>query len=324
MTTYRMAFRFGIGGYDVWDRCRELAVAAIGYGPQLAYEDLSKRPPGEPEAMWNELSPGQKGSLKKVVYDMRPGDVIYVKQAKRLVGRGVVAGPYFFDTELRITNPTVSDDWPLAHQVLVKWDTDFTPIELSLGSEQTTVLRLDGERLQRLEKAIAAVRAAAGRVHRPSTLLPEQVDPGTAYPEGAARSIRVNAYERSARAREACIAYYGAHCSVCGISLAERYGPEFDDVVVVHHLVPVAQIGKTYKVNPIQDLRPVCPNCHAVIHSHKPPFSIDEVREMLKRTDSATAEKPTRAGAHKKARGVLQGVPDEPSEALVRRVRDAG
>jgi hypothetical protein len=31
----------------------------------------------------------------------------------------------------------------------------------------------------------------------------------------------------------------------------------------------------------IKDLRPVCQNCHAVIHSRKPAFSIEEVRKML-------------------------------------------
>jgi 5-methylcytosine-specific restriction enzyme A len=29
-------------------------------------------------------------------------------------------------------------------------------------------------------------------------------------------------------------------------------------------------------------LRPVCPNCHAVLHLRTPPFSIDEARAMLR------------------------------------------
>jgi 5-methylcytosine-specific restriction protein A len=36
-----------------------------------------------------------------------------------------------------------------------------------------------------------------------------------------------------------------------------------------------------YAVNPITDLRPVCPNCHAVVHLGGCTRSIDEVREML-------------------------------------------
>jgi len=49
----------------------------------------------------------------------------------------------------------------------------------------------------------------------------------------------------------------------------------------VHHLKPLATIGENYEVNPIDDLRPVCPNCHAVIHMRKEPYTIDEVRNML-------------------------------------------
>jgi predicted HNH restriction endonuclease len=43
----------------------------------------------------------------------------------------------------------------------------------------------------------------------------------------------------------------------------------------------LASIGKEYVVNPVKDLRPVCSNCHAVIHLRQPPYSIDEVKHML-------------------------------------------
>ncbi|SDW13588.1 5-methylcytosine-specific restriction enzyme A [Thiocapsa roseopersicina] len=47
------------------------------------------------------------------------------------------------------------------------------------------------------------------------------------------------------------------------------------------NLTPLSEIGARYAVNPITDLRPVCPNCHAVIHLGGCTRSIDEVREML-------------------------------------------
>jgi 5-methylcytosine-specific restriction protein A len=37
-------------------------------------------------------------------------------------------------------------------------------------------------------------------------------------------------------------------------------------------------------VDPIADLRPVCPNCHAVIHLNKQPFTIEDVQAMVKRS----------------------------------------
>jgi 5-methylcytosine-specific restriction protein A len=49
----------------------------------------------------------------------------------------------------------------------------------------------------------------------------------------------------------------------------------------VHHLKLLSTVGSGYQVDPIEDLRPVCPNCHAVIHRREPPYSIDEVRAFL-------------------------------------------
>jgi 5-methylcytosine-specific restriction protein A len=38
-----------------------------------------------------------------------------------------------------------------------------------------------------------------------------------------------------------------------------------------------------YEVDPIRDLRPVCPNCHLIIHSKKVPFTVEEVKNMLRK-----------------------------------------
>ena len=54
-------------------------------------------------------------------------------------------------------------------------------------------------------------------------------------------------------------------------------------------LIPVNQIsdiGKEYEVDPIKDLIPVCPNCHAMIHSKRPAFTIEEIKEIRKTTDN--------------------------------------
>ena len=51
------------------------------------------------------------------------------------------------------------------------------------------------------------------------------------------------------------------------MSFEKTYGLEFKDIIEVHHVVPLHQIGESYVVDPINDLIPVCPNCHAAIHS---------------------------------------------------------
>ena len=103
------------------------------------------------------------------------------------------------------------------------------------------------------------------------------------YPEGAVVKTTVNAYERNPAARRDCIAHYGTACIVCGFEFGEFYGSSMADYIQVHHLIPLSSLGKQYRVNPVHDLRPVCPNCHAVIHSTQPPLSIYEVKKLVSR-----------------------------------------
>lgn len=65
------------------------------------------------------------------------------------------------------------------------------------------------------------------------------------------------------------------------MSFAEFYGPEVAYIIHVHHLIELNRIGREYEVDPIRDLRPVCPNCHAVIHSRKKPYSIEEAAALI-------------------------------------------
>jgi 5-methylcytosine-specific restriction enzyme A len=34
-------------------------------------------------------------------------------------------------------------------------------------------------------------------------------------------------------------------------------------------------------------MRPVCPNCHAMLHKSDPPFTIEELKEILQRGEDA-------------------------------------
>lgn len=86
------------------------------------------------------------------------------------------------------------------------------------------------------------------------------------YSEGALKVIKVNAYERDRKARQACINFHGTDCKVCGLDFGSRYGEIGAGFIHVHHLVPLASIGAEYEVDPVKDLVPVCPNCHAMLH----------------------------------------------------------
>lgn len=99
--------------------------------------------------------------------------------------------------------------------------------------------------------------------------------------EGAKRTIIVNSYERNSRARHLCIQHWKPISSVCFFNFSSVYGEIGAGYIHVHHLVPVSQIGKAYKIDPIQDLRPVCPNCHAMLHSKNPPLTIAELQDII-------------------------------------------
>lgn len=110
---------------------------------------------------------------------------------------------------------------------------------------------------------------------------PDQVDQEGQYYEGAVERIEVNRYERNEAARQKCIDHYGPTCAVCEFDFEATYGSIGVGYIHVHHLVELASIGDTYKVDPIKDLRPICPNCHAMLHRRRPVYTVEELRGML-------------------------------------------
>jgi predicted HNH restriction endonuclease len=117
----------------------------------------------------------------------------------------------------------------------------------------------------------------------PAQQLPEEVWVSSGLLEGAVREVRVNAYERNPVARRLCLKTHGYACVVCRLDFGATYGPAAASYIHVHHLVPLAEIAEEYEVDPVGELIPVCPNCHAVIHLRTPPFSIQEIKEMFAR-----------------------------------------
>jgi hypothetical protein len=113
---------------------------------------------------------------------------------------------------------------------------------------------------------------------------PDEVPSDGVFWEGAVRSVLVNLYERDINARLACIDHYGARCIICDFDFETVYGISGRGIIHVHHLRQVSEIKESYQIDPIADLRPVCPNCHLVIHKRTPPYTIDEMRNMIRFT----------------------------------------
>ncbi|MCU1251427.1 MAG: endonuclease [Edaphobacter sp.] len=111
--------------------------------------------------------------------------------------------------------------------------------------------------------------------------LPEEIDEEEEYTEGSVQKILINRYERDRRAREKCVAHYGAKCQVCNFDFEQTFGIVGKGYIHVHHVVQLAALQSHYIVDPVLDLRPVCPNCHAMLHRRTPPYSVTELRRIV-------------------------------------------
>ncbi|MBF4993463.1 restriction endonuclease [Arthrobacter gandavensis] len=126
-----------------------------------------------------------------------------------------------------------------------------------------------GEELRRTWSRHGAVESCAG-------LLPGSL------PQHAVRWSLTNRWENDADARRVCLAHHGPSCSACGFDPEAVFGPDGAGVLQVHHIVPPSLLQQTYALDPVTDLVPLCPTCHAVSHRGFPdPFTPAELRRLL-------------------------------------------
>jgi 5-methylcytosine-specific restriction protein A len=142
-------------------------------------------------------------------------------------------------------------------------------------STQMSGVRIPDDVAAALEDAWASV------VDAQVTGFPDQPSSAAQFPEGAAVQVYVNRYERNPAARQACIAHYGRACSVCGMTFGGRYGATARRFIQVHHLSPLGETRTPREVDPVEDMRPVCPNCHAVLHLTKPALTIERAKRLM-------------------------------------------
>jgi hypothetical protein len=160
MKYWRMRMRDGWHGKDMFKQCRPEGVAAIQYGP-VDDIDLSKFHEDNPPPEWKGLKSAQSGYLKKVAWNIRGGDTIYVVESNpsRIVGVGRVKGAegkqaYHF----RANTPIVDEHghrWQ--HQIDVEWTEFYKPgIQYQKPwATQCTVLDLKPPEITKIKQLIA-------------------------------------------------------------------------------------------------------------------------------------------------------------------------
>ncbi|HEX7407975.1 MAG TPA: HNH endonuclease [Candidatus Binatia bacterium] len=131
---------------------------------------------------------------------------------------------------------------------------------------------------EELETAWSGFLTAHGQ--QPISLADEVTAPLRFF-EGATRQVSVNSYERNPYARHQCIEHYGCRCCACGFDFEKAYGQLGQGFIHVHHLKPLSEIREQYEIDPITDLRPICPNCHTMIHRGSEMLTIEELRPLI-------------------------------------------
>jgi hypothetical protein len=93
--------------------------------------------------------------MQKLLTHMEVGDVIYAKEGRDIVGRGVVTSSYRFESEDPIVLP--AGRFAYRHQRGVDWYAEFWPVRITVGRPAiTTVVRLtpaDAESIERAEES---------------------------------------------------------------------------------------------------------------------------------------------------------------------------
>jgi hypothetical protein len=102
------------------------------------------------------------------------------------------------------------------------------------------------------------------------------------YLEGGRFSVTSTTIERNPIARKKCIEHYGCQCWICDYDFESAFGSLGQGFIHVHHRIDLALHKTVHKVDPIKDLIPLCPNCHAMAHREKPAVPIEKLKELYK------------------------------------------
>jgi 5-methylcytosine-specific restriction protein A len=60
------------------------------------------------------------------------------------------------------------------------------------------------------------------------------------------------------------------------------YGERGRGFIHVHHVKPLSKLKRSQKIDPVNDLRPVCPNCHAMLHARQDEMTVEHLAGLLR------------------------------------------
>jgi predicted HNH restriction endonuclease len=106
---------------------------------------------------------------------------------------------------------------------------------------------------------------------------------GRDFKEGQRVAVYVERIERDNAARAKCIQYHGTICKACSFDFGLAYGELGMGYIHVHHCTTqLSETSGVHNIDPIRDLIPLCPNCHAMVHARTPMLTIEALQLVLR------------------------------------------
>lgn len=227
---------------------------------------------------------GDRGDV--ILHDMAEGDWVFAYANRHgFVGAGLVgtADSYRLLHE-RDLPPGYESNHP--HMRSVRWVHYVTDLADAVPRAEIGC-HAPRQTKEEIRELVLSQRLLACIKERDQSTSAEQWFPdvlGLAGPhrEGSVEQVLVDRYERSPEARRECVEHWGTACVVCAFDFRTKYGLLGDGFIHVHHLIPMSERKEEYEVDPVADLRPVCPNCHAMLHRRgNPVLTIEALKAMI-------------------------------------------
>lgn len=99
--------------------------------------------------------------------------------------------------------------------------------------------------------------------------------------EGTEYEKTITTHERNPINRQLCLQLKGYACAVCGMKFEDVYGQIGKEFIEIHHTNPVSEMGDSHAVDIVEELVPLCSNCHSMIHRRRPPYSVEELKSLI-------------------------------------------
>ena len=101
------------------------------------------------------------------------------------------------------------------------------------------------------------------------------------YSEGERTLREISLIARNPKLVGAAKERYGTICQVCKFNFKKRYGDVGNDFIEVHHLEALSARKSKVELT-TDDVCVLCANCHRMAHKRIPPYTLDELRQMLR------------------------------------------